>query len=113
MVKNKHFDGRRIKNKAKWYVIEGKEKKYPPRDIPKGEKREAFIKIINKLNWTVVDLDRIKLVAEIPEELVVVLRGIQQDDNFGEMWGNVKETDFKSLISGLYSYYLGELLDKS
>lgn len=111
VVKNRSY-GRERDNKvqAYWTVIDEGEQKIQWNKIPYGNKGEAFKRISRRLDWNVVGYRQIKIVADINSQVYVILKGIQQDSNFENVWRQVEELDFREYLKKMYTYYASSML---
>jgi hypothetical protein len=114
VIKNKFYEGRIDKDiHARITIAENGDQKIPWTKVPYGYKEETLKRIIKNLEWRVVSIRSITLVAEIPDEVGLILRGIFNDTSFDEVWEKVKDMKFKRFLGSLYSYYSAKLLKES
>jgi len=114
VIKNKFYEGRLDKNiHARITIVEDGDQEIPWTKVPYGYKEEALKRIIENLNWKVVNIRSITLVSEIPDEIGLILRGIFNDPSFDEVWEKVKDMKLKRFLGSLYSYYSAKLLKDS
>lgn len=111
VIKNRAHGRKGRKIQAYWSVFEGEERRTPWNKMPYEDKGEAFKRLVRRLEWRPVGYRQIALMAEINRDLYVILKGIQGDSDFDDVWEQVEDMEFEDFYRRLYTYYASMMLD--